>query len=242
MLKKLFTLSLFVVMFSFVAVTVAQEKEQAKTEKKSDQKTEQTKTDKKADKKTDEKKSDSKTDKKGKGNQLETLLDLKENEILVAKMNTSMGLIELQLFPKDAPKTVKNFVGLALQKFYDKLTFHRIIDNFMIQGGDPKGDGTGGKSFYGKPFSDEFTKKLRHDGPGILSMANKGANTNESQFFITLSATPHLNDVHTIFGKVINGMDVVKAIGKVPVDHANRDKPLKPVTVKTVTIEKREKK
>lgn len=244
MLKKLFTLSLFVLMFSIVSVAVAQEKEQAKTEKKTDKKTEQ-KSEKKSDAKT-EKKSDTKA---SKGNQLETLLNLEENEILVAKMNTSMGMIEIQLFPKEAPKTVKNFVGLSLKNFYNKLTFHRIIDNFMIQGGDPNGDGTGGKSFYGKPFSDEFSKKLRHDDAGVLSMANKGPNTNESQFFITLKATPHLNDVHTVFGKVINGMDVLKAIGKVQTgksigktDMSERDKPVKPVVIKTVTIEKREKK
>ena len=240
MFKKLFTLSLFVLLFSFVAVTVAQEKEQAKTEKKADVKAE-----KKAEKKTDAK-TDKKTEKKAatskdNGNKLETLLNLAENEILVAKMQTSMGLIELQLFPKEAPKTVKNFVGLSLQKFYNKLTFHRIIDNFMIQGGDPNGDGTGGKSFYGKPFSDEFNPKLRHDGPGVLSMANKQQpGTNESQFFITLKATPHLDDKHSVFGKVITGMDVVKAIGKVQT--GERNKPVKPVVIKTVTIEKREKK
>lgn len=225
MLKKLFTISLFVLMFSFVAVTVAQEK--PKTDKKDDAKTEK-KTEKKTDKKAD------------KGNTLESLLNLAKDEILVAKMQTSMGLIELQLFPKEAPKTVKNFVGLSLKKYYNKLTFHRVIDNFMIQGGDPVGDGSGGQSFYGKPFSDEFHKSLRHDGPGVLSMANAGPNTNGSQFFITLKATPHLNDVHSIFGRVINGQDVVNAIGKVKT--GERNKPVKPVIIQTVTIEKRVKK
>lgn len=246
MFKKLFTLSLFVLMFSFVAVTVAQEKEQVKTDKKTEAKTEN-KTEKKSDKKS-EKKSDKKSDtSKNKGNKLETLLNLADDEILVAKMQTSMGLMEIQLFPKEAPKTVKNFVGLGLQNFYNKLKFHRVIANFMIQGGDPNGDGTGGKSFYGKPFSDEFSPKLRHDGPGILSMANPGRpNANESQFFITLKAQPHLNDKHSVFGKVITGMDVLQEIGKVPTgksagktDMFERDKPLKPVIIKSLTFEKR---
>ena len=225
MLKKLFTLSLFVIMFSFVAVTIAQEKEQAKTDKKTDVKTE-----KKADKKPE------------KGNKLENLLNLAENEILVAKMQTNMGLIELQLFAKEVPKTVKNFVGLGLQNFYNKLIFHRVIDGFMIQSGDPNGNGTGGKSFYGgQYFSDEFHPKLRHDGPGILSMANiNRPNTNGSQFFITLKATPHLNDKHSVFGKVITGQDVVNAIGKVKKDAM--DKPLKPVVIQSLTFEKRVKK
>ncbi len=233
MLKKLFTLSLFVLMFSFVAVTIAQEKEQAKTEKKADVRTE-----KKTDAKT-EKKADKKPEK---GNKLETLLNLADNEILVAKMQTNMGLIEIQLFVKEAPKTVKNFVGLSLKNYYNKLTFHRIMDNFMIQGGDPNGDGSGGKSFYGNTISDEFSKKLRHDGPGVLSMANAGPNTNGSQFFITLKATPHLNDRHSVFGKVIAGQDVVNAIGKVKVDPSQNHRPLKPVIIQTVTIEKRVKK
>lgn len=182
-----------------------------------------------------------KNDKKDtKGNNLETLLNLKDNEILVAKMETSMGTIEIQLFPKEAPKTVKNFVGLSLKKYYNNTTFHRVIDNFMIQGGDPNGDGTGGKSFYGKYFSDEFNKSLRHDAAGILSMANIGQpNTNGSQFFITLAPQPHLNDKHSVFGKVIAGLDVVKAIGKAKT--GERNKPLKTVTLKSVTIEKREK-
>lgn len=213
MSNKMSKLFILFIMVSFATLAIAQEKKDAKADKKP-----------------------------AKGNNLESLLNLGDNEILVAKMETSMGTIDIQLFPKEAPKTVKNFVGLALQKFYNKLTFHRIIDNFMIQGGDPNGDGTGGKSFYGKPFSDEFNKKLRHDDAGILSMANAGPNTNQSQFFITLKATPHLDDRHSVFGKVIDGMDVVKAIGKVPVNPANMHRPLKPVTIKSVTVEKREKK
>jgi len=216
-------------MFAFIAVNIAQEKEPPKQEKKGEVK---------PSKKQEEPKKASESKKKG--DKLETLLNLSENEILVAKMETSMGLVEIQLFPKEAPKTVKNFVGLSLQKFYNKLAFHRVIDGFMIQGGDPNGDGSGGKSFYGKPFSDEFSPKLKHDGPGILSMANKGANTNESQFFITLGPQPHLNGKHSVFGKVISGMDVVKAIGKVKT--GERNMPLKPVTIKSVTFEKRENK
>ena len=231
MLKRLFAFSVLMLMFTFLSVSIAQEKDQAKTEKKT------------------EKKNDKKETVAKKGNTLESLLNLSNNEILVAKMETSMGTIEIQLFPKEAPKTVKNFVGLGLKRFYNKLIFHRVIDNFMIQGGDPNGDGTGGKSFYGKPFSDEFNKTLRFDNPGMLAMANKGPNTNESQFFITLVPTQYLNDKHTIFGKVINGMDVVQAIGKVKtgkmagkMDVFEKDKPLKPVVIKSLTFEKIEKK
>jgi peptidyl-prolyl cis-trans isomerase A (cyclophilin A) len=232
-------------MFSFVAVTIAQEKEEVKTEKKTEKKADvktEKKTDTKAEKKTDAK-TDKKTDKKAdKGNKLETLINLAENEILVAKMQTNMGLIEIQLFPKEVPKTVKNFVGLGLQNFYNKLIFHRVIDGFMIQSGDPNGNGTGGKTFYGgQYFSDEFSPKLRHDGPGILSMANiNKPNTNGSQFFITLKATPHLNDKHSVFGKVINGQDVVNAIGKVKT--GDLDRPVKPVVIQSLTFEKRVKK
>ncbi|HUX94050.1 MAG TPA: peptidylprolyl isomerase [Ignavibacteriaceae bacterium] len=162
------------------------------------------------------------------------------DSILVAVMKTNMGTIELQLLPDIAPKAVKNFVELTNQGYYDSLTFHRVINNFMIQGGDPTGTGEGGKSIYGGLFEDEFNQNFKFDSAGVLAMANAGPNTNGSQFFITLAATPWLNFHYTIFGKVINGIDVVKEIGKVPTSKPN-DKPIKPVIIEKMTIETRPK-
>ena len=155
----------------------------------------------------------------------------------VAVIETNMGTIEIELFAKETPKTVENFVGLANKGYYKGVIFHRVIDKFMIQGGDPTGTGRGGESFWGKKFNDEIDTALVFDKEGILAMANAGPNTNGSQFFITLAATKWLNGHHTIFGKVINGMDVVKAIGKVAKNAA--DKPLTDVVMESVTIEKR---
>ncbi|MDH7603484.1 MAG: peptidylprolyl isomerase [Melioribacter sp.] len=168
---------------------------------------------------------------------LEELLSLKNNEKLIAIMKTSIGTIELELFPYEAPKTVKNFVGLSSKGFYDGVTFHRVIKDFMIQGGDPTGTGRGGASIYGGPFEDEFSPSLKHNSPGILSMANAGPNTNLSQFFITVVPTPWLDLKHTIFGKVINGMEVVKEINSVPTDE--KDRPIQNVVIEKITIEKR---
>lgn len=154
-------------------------------------------------------------------------------------MTTSMGVIEIELFEKDTPKTVKNFVGLSEKGYYDGVIFHRVIDQFMIQGGDPTGSGRGGESIYGKKFDDEFCAHLKHNSPGILSMANAGPNTNGSQFFITLVPTPWLDNKHSIFGKVIGGMDVVEAIGKVKTTKPY-DKPAVDVKIVSVTIEKTE--
>lgn len=168
------------------------------------------------------------------------LMNVAENEMLVAKMQTNMGNIELELFPQKTPKTVENFVGLVLQKYYDGIIFHRVIDNFMIQGGDPTGTGRGGDSFFGGPFVDEFDSSLKHDGAGILSMANAGPNTNGSQFFITLVPTPWLDGKHSIFGKVVNGLEVVKTIGKVPTSKPF-DKPIKDVIIENISVEKRSK-
>lgn len=168
------------------------------------------------------------------------LMTLNENEILVAKMKTNMGVIELQLFANEVPKTVENFVGLITKGYYNGVTFHRVIDDFMIQGGDPTGTGSGGQSFFGASFEDEFVDTLRHSEPGILSMANAGPNTNGSQFFITLVPTPWLDGKHTIFGKVISGLDVVQAIGKVETSKPY-DKPIKEVVMESVTVEKRNK-
>lgn len=159
------------------------------------------------------------------------------DSITVAVIETNMGTIEIELFADQTPMTVKNFVGLSEKGYYNGVIFHRVIDNFMIQGGDPTGTGRGGESFGGGKFADEFVPTLRHDGPGILSMANAGPNTNGSQFFITLVATPWLDGKHTVFGKVINGMDVVMAIGKVKTGAG--DKPVEDVVMKQVTIEVR---
>lgn len=161
----------------------------------------------------------------------------KEKTMSVAVIKTNMGTIEIELFAKETPKTVENFVGLANKGYYNGVIFHRVIDGFMIQGGDPTGTGRGGESIWGKKFNDEFVTTLKHDSAGVLSMANAGPNTNGSQFFITLAATPWLNNHHTVFGKVISGMDVVSAIGKV--EKGAQDRPVKDVVMETVTIEER---
>lgn len=157
---------------------------------------------------------------------------------VVAVIKTNMGTVEIELFESQTPKTVANFVGLTEKGYYNGVVFHRVIENFMIQGGDPTGTGSGGESIYGEKFDDEIVSSLKHEGPGILSMANAGPNTNGSQFFITLIATPWLDGKHTVFGKVISGMDIVKAIGKVETSKPG-DKPLKDVVMESVTIEKR---
>ena len=127
-----------------------------------------------------------------------------------ATISTNRGKIRLELYADHAPKTVANFTKLASEGFYDGLSFHRVIEEFMIQGGCPKGDGTGGPGY---TFEDEFHPELKHDGPGILSMANAGPNTNGSQFFITHVATPWLDGKHSVFGKVLDdGQEIVNAI------------------------------
>ncbi|XP_063900301.1 uncharacterized protein LOC135119849 isoform X2 [Zophobas morio] len=137
-------------------------------------------------------------------------------------LETSMGVIVCELYWKETPKTCKNFVELSRRKYYDNVIFHRIIPNFVIQGGDPTGTGRGGDSIYGEKFEDECTSSLRHTGAGILSMANSGPNTNGSQFFITLAPTPHLDDKHTIFGRICDGLSVVKRLGNVVTDANDR--------------------
>ena len=154
----------------------------------------------------------------------------------IATIKTNMGNIEIELFPAEAPLTVENFTGLANKNYYKGVIFHRVIDGFMIQGGDPTGTGRSGKSLWGGNFKDEFTTKLRFDKEGLLAMANAGPGTNGSQFFITLAPTAWLNDHHTIFGQVISGMDVVKAIGKTK---AVNDKPVKDVVMEEVVIEEK---
>jgi peptidyl-prolyl cis-trans isomerase A (cyclophilin A) len=168
---------------------------------------------------------------------------------MYARFITSEGTFTVRLFDKEAPKTVENFVGLAegtknwtdprtnqqvRKPYYNGIIFHRVIKGFMIQGGDPLGQGIGGPGY---TFPDEFHPQLRHDKPGILSMANRGPNTNGGQFFITLGPTPHLDDRHSVFGEVVDGLDVIQAIGRTKTDA--RDKPVKDVVIQSVTIERR---
>ncbi len=159
---------------------------------------------------------------------------------IVAVIKTNMGTIECELLPDVAPKAVQNFVGLADKGYYDSLTFHRVIEKFMIQGGDPNGNGTGGQSIWGGVFDDEFNQNFTFDSAGVMAMANRGPNTNGSQFFITLAPTPWLNFHFTIFGRVIGGMDVVKEIGKVPTTKPY-DMPVNRIIMESVKIEHRAK-
>ena len=134
-----------------------------------------------------------------------------EDNELIAVFQTVKGDIRVKLFPEEAPLTVANFVNLAKRRYYDGLKFHRVIANFMIQGGDPTGSGMGGPGYQ---FADEFSPLRRHDSAGVLSMANAGPGTNGSQFFITHGPTPHLDDKHSVFGKVLSGQDVVDAVAQ----------------------------
>lgn len=149
---------------------------------------------------------------------------------LTATIETSMGSIEVKLFHDKAPKTVSNFVELARKGFYNGLIFHRVVPKFMIQGGDPQGNGTGGPGY---SFADEFNKDLRHSKPGMLSMANSGKDTNGSQFFITVEATPHLDDRHTIFGEVTKGLDLAIKMSEAP---AEGTKPKENIVIKKIAI------
>ena len=150
-------------------------------------------------------------------------------------LHTNHGDITLKLFNDKAPKACENFSTHARNGYYDKVIFHRVIDGFMIQGGDPTGTGRGGKSIWGKPFEDEVKNGLRFDRKGLLAMANAGPCTNGSQFFITLVPTGYLTDKHTIFGEVEAGMDVVEAIGKVATGPG--DRPSKDVAIGRCTVE-----
>ena len=149
----------------------------------------------------------------------------------IATFETSMGTFEIELNNDLAPKTVENFTNLVKKGFYDGLIFHRVIDEFMIQGGCPDGTGMGGPGY---TIQDEFDKKLVHGKPGILSMANAGPNTGGSQFFITLVPCEWLDGKHAVFGHVISGMEVVESIGRVPTD--SMDRPTKKVEIKKITI------
>lgn len=150
----------------------------------------------------------------------------------IAVFDTNMGEFEIELFEDKTPITTKNFIDLAQEGFYDGVIFHRIIDGFMIQGGDPTGTGMGGPGY---TIEDEFTPELTHESEGILSMANTGRpHTGGSQFFITLAATPWLDGHHTVFGKVINGMEVVREIGHVKT--GPQDRPVHDVVINKITI------
>ena len=169
---------------------------------------------------------------------------------MYAHFTTSEGNFTARLFDAETPNTVANFTGLAdgskewtdprsgrkvKQPYFNGTVFHRVIDGFMIQGGDPLGQGTGGPGY---TFADEFHPKLKHDKAGILSMANRGPNTNGGQFFITLAATPWLDNKHSVFGEIAEGMDVVKKIGGIATSKPG-DRPVKPITVESVRIERK---
>jgi peptidyl-prolyl cis-trans isomerase A (cyclophilin A) len=170
--------------------------------------------------------------------------------MVYAHFTTSEGRFTARLFDAETPNTVANFTGLAegtkewtdprsgrkvKQRYFDGTIFHRVIDGFMIQGGDPLGQGTGGPGY---TFADEFHPTLRHSKPGMLSMANRGPNTNGGQFFITLAATPWLDDKHSVFGEIVDGMDVVAKIGGTATSKPG-DRPVKPITIQSVSIEKK---
>ena len=166
-----------------------------------------------------------------------------------AQFVTSEGPFTVRLFDQEAPKTVENFVGLAegtkewtdprtnkkvSTPYYDGVIFHRVINGFMIQSGDPLGQGIGGPGYR---FKDEFHPSLRHNKAGILSMANSGPNTSGGQFFITLGSTPHLDDRHSVFGEVVEGMEVVTKIGGTPT--GAQDRPVREIAIQSITIERR---
>jgi len=169
---------------------------------------------------------------------------------VLAHFTTSAGNFTARLFDAETPNTVANFIGLAdgskewtdprtgrkvTEPYYNGTIFHRVIEGFMIQGGDPLGQGTGGPGY---TFADEFHAKLRHSKAGILSMANRGPNTNGGQFFITLAETPWLDNKHSVFGEITDGMDVVKKIGTTATSKPG-DRPVKPITIESVTIERK---
>ena len=149
-----------------------------------------------------------------------------------ARFHTNHGEFRVELFEDRAPVTTKNFITLAEKEYFDGIVFHRVIDGFMIQGGDPTGTGRGGPGYQ---IEDEFHPALAHNSEGTLSMANAGPNTGGSQFFITLAATPWLDGKHAIFGRVVGGMDTVRNIGKVPTGAG--DRPVDDVLMERVTIE-----
>lgn len=167
-------------------------------------------------------------------NQSQAATKLEQAQSPQITVQTSLGDFTVELFPKVAPKTCQNFVELAEKHYYDGVIFHRVIKNFMIQGGDPTGTGSGGKSIWDKPFADEFSPSIKFDGPGVLAMANSGPNTNGSQFFITTVPCPWLNNRHTIFGKVVSGMDTIKKIEETQV--GPQDRPVTKVVINAMKL------
>eukprot|EP00594_Rhizosolenia_setigera_P001023 CAMPEP_0178942640 /NCGR_PEP_ID=MMETSP0789-20121207/2109_1 /TAXON_ID=3005 /ORGANISM="Rhizosolenia setigera, Strain CCMP 1694" /LENGTH=188 /DNA_ID=CAMNT_0020622077 /DNA_START=62 /DNA_END=628 /DNA_ORIENTATION=+ len=151
------------------------------------------------------------------------------NNYTHVKFDTSIGTFVVELYYNHAPRTCYNFAKLAEVGYYKGTVFHRIISDFMIQGGDPTGTGRGGESIYGGKFEDEISRNLKHTGAGVLSMANSGPNTNGSQFFITLKPTPWLDGKHSVFGRIYSGMSVVKRMGMVATD--KDDRPKNPITI-----------
>lgn len=151
-----------------------------------------------------------------------------------AEIVTSKGTFVVKLRPDVAPKAVENFTKLAEKGYYNDVIFHRVIKQFMIQGGDPTGTGRGGDSIWGKTFEDEYSPSLKFDKPGLLAMANRGPSTNGSQFFITVAPTPWLTNKHTIFGEVVSGYDIVQKIENTPT--GAMDKPVEPVKILSIKI------
>eukprot|EP00164_Ancoracysta_twista_P036068 GFYU01080531.1.p1 GENE.GFYU01080531.1~~GFYU01080531.1.p1 ORF type:complete len:178 (-),score=36.94 GFYU01080531.1:150-683(-) len=147
----------------------------------------------------------------------------------VVVLETTMGQLEVELYAHHAPKTCKNFEELAKRGYYNGIVFHRIIRDFMVQGGDPTGTGRGGESIYGAKFEDEITRDLKHTGAGILSMANSGPNTNGSQFFITCAPCPWLDGKHTIFGRICSGMETLQRLNNTETDE--KDRPVEKVMI-----------
>ncbi|CAM9319042.1 unnamed protein product [Chrysoparadoxa australica] len=145
------------------------------------------------------------------------------------KFDTTMGSFTIELYYQHAPRTCHNISELARRGYYNNTPFHRVIKNFMIQGGDPTGTGRGGESIYGGKFADEITRDLKHTGAGVVSMANSGPNSNGSQFFVTLAPTPWLDGKHTIFGRISSGMKVVQHMGMIGCDA--EDRPLQQIRV-----------
>jgi peptidyl-prolyl cis-trans isomerase-like protein 2 len=163
--------------------------------------------------------------------QYERIKKRKENAIVT--LHTNMGDLNLELYPHWTPKTCDNFISLCERGYYDNTKFHRLIPGFMIQGGDPTGTGKGGESIFKKDFEDEFYQKLKHDSAGVLAMANRGKATNGSQFYITFGACNHLDMKHSIFGKLVGGMDVLREMEQV---RTEADRPLTPIIILRTTI------
>ncbi|KAJ8905715.1 hypothetical protein NDN08_002220 [Rhodosorus marinus] len=152
---------------------------------------------------------------------------VKKNENV--RMETSLGSFDVELYWEHTPRTCRNFLELSKRGYYKGVIFHRIVPNFVVQGGDPTGTGRGGESIYGRRFEDEIHPELKHVGAGILSMANSGPNTNGSQFFITLAPAPHLDGKHSVFGRIKSGMNTIKRMGTVPTD--SHDRPQRDVKI-----------